>query len=316
MARVDLEYVKNHLLVFERYLRMYERSFDKEKRLQQKCASYAKKRNEVDEDNSIVAMQEQVVVEKSNVENNSTLDIYKYLKLLLNTTKKEEVEKMLISFRNNKHLISLLILELLKEKREASELALMDRSLNEEILEYIDSIDQKLEWLDEIKEQEEYEEEFAEESIKPTYLVFLENENEQMIFLKGIKKIPQEYYPDILVMLEDLKSLKNVKYKHIYTIGCHEMRRDNLRIFYRKYENTQARYILVLDCIVKKVNSSSYYRSYLNSMMQVYKREVARVIKELETSLDEESDIFVNQEDIIIDALEKGVNRHVKRRTY
>ncbi len=134
----------------------------------------------------------------------------------------------------------------------------------EEIKKAIQELKRKIIIIDNLEEEQE----LIETASNDNNIYFLTSKNGNIYFLENIRKnVPQEQYKQVLILLESIKNGTFTNLKRLETLKYFEVRLNQIRITFAKLSNDS---FLVIDCFIKKVNTSSLYKNMLRNKSTQY----------------------------------------------
>ena len=232
----------------------------------------------------------QKIVDVTNIEQEKEVDVSNYLKEVMYADNFEELEIVLpkSDYRFNK-LINLLILNLQKDINEIE--TFLINNTDSELENNLCMLKEKVELLLDYRDYEI--EHISEENLcKPTFLIFVPNDNNNYNFIRDLKEITPEYLETIKKGLEDLKNNKAITYRYFSSSnknvsGISEIRTNNqCRIIIDRHSNDLANFVFIISILQKKYWSSSYYFSYLKNRISQYKKYYNKALIEIEGNLE------------------------------
>ena len=251
--------------------------------------------------------QEKLSFQKThNTKSNKSLkNVDYYYNDLLQVTELAELE-IILPPRDNflfSKVINLLILKLLKNIDEYYYLRKLEKNEaeKEKISQIISNLAEKKEWLIFYRDYEEEVTIQYSNDEKPTYLIFMKNDYGNFTIEADFKKITSnEYKKDILQCLENLKNNTQKTYKFFSSMQGYNLAgvsevfvNPRCRIIFDRYENEQAKFVLI-SSIIQKNTINSYYKLALSNRHNQFKTFKTQFIKQLQekplTELITESD--------------------------
>lgn len=309
MYKTDKDYLYNYVL-------QCEQEYDEELKIKDRIKKYNKFEQTV---NSQSEENEKIIstpVTKPTKSDSKMLDITEFYNKVIEA---EELDDLLVSLPKDTNsintIINLVLLKITQEINEAQELLYSsnDEDIKEEMLNYINMLQEKFEMLIDYRDYEEDIEYKEENNDKPTYLLFVPNQNGKINFMTDIDdNINDDKYQAILNGLKRLKDNTMKVYRRIVnhgiTVGIGEIYISaQCRIYIDKYSTSNANYIFIIGAIQKKYDNSKYFQSYLENRILDYRYYRQELLPLLQS--EQEFDIIAQQEEIynlVTNSLETG----------
>lgn len=216
----------------------------------------------------------------------STYDISYYVKLLEGCSNTQEIGHYL---PKRKHpdfflLLNLLCSHYFQEIGEMEHFILKEDISKSDKQDFLKEIQERKEFIQALinyRDKKEFTEEEVLEEEELNTIIYLESSSGNCYALSDIKKISSEYYPSFL---ELFLSIQNGTFKNIKTFftnyiagGLLEVKNPEARIVFQR---VQKNIYIIVAIFVKKVDSDSYYREYLENRVMNLKKFELSIINE------------------------------------
>ena len=300
------EYLEN-----SNYLYKYLEICEKEYKTELDKKAQIKKYNEFMENlkDPKEKIEEISLLSNSNEEiiNQKDININNYYIEVFNADNFEELEIVLPKNSSNfLTIVNLILLRINKEINEANEIIYTcgDQELIQETKAYLEILEDKFSLLVDYRDLEEIDYvEDENQRKKPTYLIFIPNQNGKINFLTDLKNIKTDNEEQMINGIKKLKENTIKIYKKLTKIqnnkiaGVSEARINNqCRIFIDRYHTNEANFVFIIGAIQKKCNQNSYYYVHLENRISEYRSYRQYIMPLLQS--DKITDIINQQEEI------------------
>lgn len=279
-----------------------------------------KKRKEIRIEEKIENNTVHEYIEETKEDNSMKIDISFYIEFINSIDDYEDIDMILPKKHtdNYQDIINLILLHYFEEYKMSEKLL---KDINKDDADYKEYNDYRFKCLKII----EYIKNYSQEINSPNNDTY--NKDNKIVFLKTnsdnicvkndiIKDIPQQFYSDILLLIESIKkgTFKNIKcFNNNKNLeGLYEVKYHDVRLTFKRLSKDV--YILI-HAFVKKCYTSSQYHNMMESRYAIFKSQKNILLNDISDTkyIDENREILNELEEILVNKKGDDAYEKVKR---